>query len=201
MRPTEASCPSSRRVITSATWDRSSAARSTAPGSRLRDIDGIAVTHRPGLVGALLVGVQAAKGLAWAAGKPLVGVDHLLGHLLSVFLRRGTSDAAPPQLSLRLPARLGRPHGDLPRRCATARGHRRAGRDARRRSRGGVRQGREAARPRISGRTGRRPARGPGRRIAREALAADGVARLARDELLGHQDARSRSSWRRTACH
>ena len=36
----------------------------------------------PGLVGALLVGVQAAKGLAWAAGKPLVGVDHLIGHLL-----------------------------------------------------------------------------------------------------------------------
>jgi N6-L-threonylcarbamoyladenine synthase len=65
-------------------------------GLTLRGIDGIAVTHRPGLVGALLVGVQAAKGLAWAAGKPLVGVDHLMGHLLSVFLRRGASDAAPP---------------------------------------------------------------------------------------------------------
>ncbi len=49
------------------------------------------MTHRPGLVGALLVGVQAAKGLAWAAGKPLVGVDHLMGHLLSVYLRRGAS--------------------------------------------------------------------------------------------------------------
>lgn len=51
-------------------------------------IDGIAVTNRPGLVGALLVGVQMAKGLAWARGLPLVGVDHLVGHLLAVFLRR-----------------------------------------------------------------------------------------------------------------
>jgi N6-L-threonylcarbamoyladenine synthase len=46
----------------------------------------------------LLVGVQAAKGLAWAAGKPLVGVDHLMGHLLSVFLRRGAGDAPLPAL-------------------------------------------------------------------------------------------------------
>jgi N6-L-threonylcarbamoyladenine synthase len=53
------------------------------------DVSAVAVTHRPGLVGALLVGVSAAKGIAWAAGKPLVGVDHLMGHLLSVFLRRG----------------------------------------------------------------------------------------------------------------
>ena len=55
-------------------------------GVGLDGIDGIAVTHRPGLVGALLVGVQVAKGLAWAADKPLVGVDHLVGHLLAVFL-------------------------------------------------------------------------------------------------------------------
>lgn len=67
-------------------------------GVELRDVAGVAVTHRPGLVGALLVGVQAAKGLAWAAGKPLVGVDHLMGHLLSVYLRRGEGDAAPPEL-------------------------------------------------------------------------------------------------------
>ena len=50
-------------------------------------IDGIAVTNRPGLMGALLVGLQAAKGLAYGAQKPLVGVDHLMGHLLAVFLR------------------------------------------------------------------------------------------------------------------
>ncbi len=58
----------------------------------LDDVDLVAVTHRPGLVGALLVGVQVAKGLAWAAGKPLVGVDHLVGHLFAVFLDR---DGAP----------------------------------------------------------------------------------------------------------
>jgi N6-L-threonylcarbamoyladenine synthase len=68
-----------------------------AASVRLDDVDGVAVTNRPGLVGALLVGVQAAKGLAWAAGKPLVGVDHLMGHLLSVFVRRGADDAPAPR--------------------------------------------------------------------------------------------------------
>jgi N6-L-threonylcarbamoyladenine synthase len=66
-------------------------------GVRLSDLGGIAVTNRPGLVGALLVGVQAAKGLAWAARKPLVGVDHLMAHLLAVFLRRGEGDVPPPR--------------------------------------------------------------------------------------------------------
>jgi N6-L-threonylcarbamoyladenine synthase len=65
-------------------------------GVRLAEVGGVAVTSRPGLVGALLVGVQAAKGLAWAAGKPLVGVDHLLGHVLSAFVRRGAGDAPTP---------------------------------------------------------------------------------------------------------
>src|SRR5262249_27411399 len=59
-------------------------------------VDGIAVTSRPGLSGALLVGLQAAKGLAWASQKPLVGVDHLVGHLLAVFLQReGVAFDAP----------------------------------------------------------------------------------------------------------
>ena len=62
---------------------------------RLADVDAVAVTNRPGLVGALLVGVQAAKGLAWAAGKPLVGVDHLVGHLFAVFLDRGEARELP----------------------------------------------------------------------------------------------------------
>ena len=53
-------------------------------GVTVAEIDGIAVTARPGLAGALLVGLQAAKGLAWAADKPIVGVDHLVGHLLAV---------------------------------------------------------------------------------------------------------------------
>ena len=52
----------------------------------LKDIGGIAVTSRPGLTGALLVGVQIANGLAWSVDKPVVSVDHLVGHLLSVFL-------------------------------------------------------------------------------------------------------------------
>jgi N6-L-threonylcarbamoyladenine synthase len=53
---------------------------------RLENIAGIAVTTRPGLSGALLVGIQAAQGVAWATTKPIFGVDHLVGHLLSVFL-------------------------------------------------------------------------------------------------------------------
>jgi N6-L-threonylcarbamoyladenine synthase len=65
-------------------------------GLRLEEIDAIAVTHRPGLVGALLVGVQVAKGLAWASGKPLYGVDHLMGHILSIFLVRGDTDRPRP---------------------------------------------------------------------------------------------------------
>ncbi|HWA74582.1 MAG TPA: tRNA (adenosine(37)-N6)-threonylcarbamoyltransferase complex transferase subunit TsaD [Polyangiaceae bacterium] len=56
-------------------------------GIELRALDGIAVTCRPGLSGALLVGVQLAQGLAFALEKPLVGVDHLVGHLLAGFLR------------------------------------------------------------------------------------------------------------------
>ncbi len=54
----------------------------------LPDLAGIAVTNRPGLVGALLVGVQMAKALAWSTELPFVGVDHLVGHLLAVFLER-----------------------------------------------------------------------------------------------------------------
>lgn len=62
----------------------------------LAELDGIAVSNRPGLIGALLVGVQAAKGLAWGANKPLVGVDHLVGHLMSVFLLNEPEAATPP---------------------------------------------------------------------------------------------------------
>lgn len=66
-------------------------------GLELSDLDGVAVTARPGLSGALLVGTQMAKGLAWAANKPLVGVDHLVGHLLAVFLKHpGIPPIEPP---------------------------------------------------------------------------------------------------------
>src|SRR4030095_14474041 len=50
-------------------------------GIGFADLDGIAVTCGPGLVGALLVGVETAKALAYAVGKPLVGVKHPAGHL------------------------------------------------------------------------------------------------------------------------
>src|SRR5690606_5203983 len=65
-------------------------------GTPLSTVDGIAVTCRPGLSGALLVGVQVARGLAFALDKPLVGVDHLVGHLLSAFLRYPDMLAAEP---------------------------------------------------------------------------------------------------------
>ncbi len=55
-------------------------------GVALRDIDGIAVTHGPGLIGSLLVGVMFAKGLAAASGKPLTGVNHIEAHLYANFL-------------------------------------------------------------------------------------------------------------------
>lgn len=53
----------------------------------LGDVDGFAVTSKPGLVGSLLVGLVAAKSLALATGKPFIGVNHLEGHLLAPFLK------------------------------------------------------------------------------------------------------------------
>src|SRR6185369_13298306 len=64
-------------------------------GIGLADLDGIAVTAGPGLVGALLVGVETAKSLAYALGKPLVGVNHLAGHLAAVFLDEPPAPSAP----------------------------------------------------------------------------------------------------------
>jgi N6-L-threonylcarbamoyladenine synthase len=57
----------------------------------LNDIDLLAVTKGPGLVGSLLVGVNAAKGLAFALKKPLIGVNHLEGHLLAIYLQEEVS--------------------------------------------------------------------------------------------------------------
>ncbi|MEZ4399087.1 MAG: tRNA (adenosine(37)-N6)-threonylcarbamoyltransferase complex transferase subunit TsaD [Kofleriaceae bacterium] len=67
-------------------------------GVTLADLDGIAVTRGPGLVGALLVAVQTAKALAWARGLPLVGVHHLEGHLSAIYLEA----EAPPMPHLAL---------------------------------------------------------------------------------------------------
>jgi tRNA N6-adenosine threonylcarbamoyltransferase len=55
-------------------------------GAALDEVDAIAVTRGPGLIGALLVGLATAKSLAAATGKPLVGVDHLHGHVCANFL-------------------------------------------------------------------------------------------------------------------
>ena len=61
------------------------------------DIDAVAVTYAPGLIGALLVGVNFAKGLALAADKPLVPVHHLRGHIASNYI---SCDVEPPFLCL-----------------------------------------------------------------------------------------------------
>ncbi|MBI2300834.1 MAG: tRNA (adenosine(37)-N6)-threonylcarbamoyltransferase complex transferase subunit TsaD, partial [Armatimonadetes bacterium] len=55
-------------------------------------LDAVAVTHGPGLVGSLLVGVCFAKGYAWRTGVPLIGVNHLEGHLYSNFIEPPTPD-------------------------------------------------------------------------------------------------------------
>ena len=59
------------------------------------DLDAIAVTHGPGLAGALLVGVNAAKGLALATGKPLLGINHLEGHVYANWLEAGLGQTEP----------------------------------------------------------------------------------------------------------
>jgi N6-L-threonylcarbamoyladenine synthase len=52
----------------------------------LNDVEGIAVTEGPGLVGSLLVGISVAKGIAYARNIPFIGINHLEGHLLAIFL-------------------------------------------------------------------------------------------------------------------
>jgi len=63
-------------------------------GATLDDVEAVAVTTRPGLIGALLVGVSAAKALAWSRRLPLIPVDHLHGHVASLYLR--PLDLQPP---------------------------------------------------------------------------------------------------------
>ena len=69
-----------------------------AAGATLDDVEQVAVTQGPGLVGALLVGLAAAKGLAWSRRLPLVPVDHLHGHVASLYLQPDPVD--PPFLCL-----------------------------------------------------------------------------------------------------
>jgi tRNA N6-adenosine threonylcarbamoyltransferase len=67
-------------------------------GATLDDVSRVAVTRGPGLIGALLVGLSAAKALAWARRLPLVPVDHLHGHVASLFL--APDPVEPPFLCL-----------------------------------------------------------------------------------------------------
>ena len=67
-------------------------------GMELSEVDAIAVTYAPGLIGALLVGVNFAKGLSLAAGKPLIPVHHLRGHIASNYLT--SPELEPPFLCL-----------------------------------------------------------------------------------------------------
>ncbi|HYM64565.1 MAG TPA: tRNA (adenosine(37)-N6)-threonylcarbamoyltransferase complex transferase subunit TsaD [Gaiellaceae bacterium] len=67
-------------------------------GATLDDVGAVAVTRGPGLIGALLVGLSAAKALAWSRRLPLVAVDHLHGHVSSLFLEPGA--VAPPFVCL-----------------------------------------------------------------------------------------------------
>jgi N6-L-threonylcarbamoyladenine synthase len=72
-----------------------------AAGVKMGQIDAVAVAYRPGLIGSLLIGVTAAKTLAWVLNKPLVGVDHVHAHLYSVVLETA---AVPPMPAVGLVA-------------------------------------------------------------------------------------------------
>lgn len=61
----------------------------------IQQIDGLAVTNRPGLIGSLIVGIMTMKALSQSSGIPLIGVNHLEGHLLAPFLK--DADYAPPE--------------------------------------------------------------------------------------------------------
>lgn len=66
----------------------------------IEDIEAIAVTSRPGLIGALLIGVETAKALAYAWSKPLIPVYHIWGHIYSVYLDRDIADIHLPAIVL-----------------------------------------------------------------------------------------------------
>ena len=66
--------------------------------TKLKEVDAIAVTYGPGLVGALLVGVSAAKAISFAAGIPLIGVHHIEGHISANYIEN--RDLEPPFVCL-----------------------------------------------------------------------------------------------------
>ena len=67
-------------------------------GKTIDEVDAVAVTYGPGLVGALLVGVAEAKAMAWAAGKPIIGVHHIEGHISANYIEH--PELTPPYLGL-----------------------------------------------------------------------------------------------------
>ena len=107
----------SPRGTTSARSTAWSTRRSPQAGLALGDVGAVAVTQRPGLIGALLIGVATAKAIAYAARKPLVMVDHLHGHIAACWL-----EPVGARPAVRQPRRLRRPHppgpGDRPARAA-----------------------------------------------------------------------------------
>ena len=64
-------------------------------GVSLGDLDAVAVGHRPGLIGSLLVGTSAAKAISWSTGLPLVGVDHIVAHLHAGVLEKDDAVTGP----------------------------------------------------------------------------------------------------------
>src|SRR5204863_5109490 len=73
-----------------------------AANAEWRDVDSIAVTAGPGLIGALLVGVAGAQGLAYGLGIPIVPVNHLEGHIYSPYLQREGASIPLPERFLSL---------------------------------------------------------------------------------------------------
>jgi N6-L-threonylcarbamoyladenine synthase len=69
-------------------------------GRGWEDVGQIAVTQGPGLASSLLVGLHAARAMSLRTGKPLIGVNHLLGHVYSLFLNRGREGAPLPKLPI-----------------------------------------------------------------------------------------------------
>lgn len=86
----------SRRHAENITWVTKAALEEA--GCTMDDIDAVAVTYAPGLIGALLVGVSFAKGLAMSAGKPLVPVHHIAGHIAANYISH--PELKPPYLCL-----------------------------------------------------------------------------------------------------
>ena len=162
--------------------------RSRPPASRWPTSTRVAVTYGPGLAGSLLVGINFAKTLAWAHGKPLVPVNHLEGHVYAGWLLDpGEAEREAPPVPAGRARRVGRAH--VPRRDARPPRLPPAGHDRRRRRGRGVRQGGAPAGPRLPGRPGDL-AGGRGRGRAGPRLPAGLAARLLRPVVLGPQDRR-----------